>query len=148
MADVVKVSTLLDGPRHLVVNMIDTSDGTGESDVTKVDLDATSHTSTKAAGSAHIPQGKSTLASLSIMEVWYSIQGFEGVELKWDHTANSTSVVLPAGDGYIDYRDVGGLHDDGSGGTGDILLSTVSQGAGAANDTYTLKVVFKKKWSN
>lgn len=148
MVDTVKVSVLVDGPRHLAVNLINTSDGSGESSVTKVDLDATSHTSTKAAGMAHIAQGKSVLASLSIVEAWYSIQGFEGVRLAWDHTTDSTSLVLPAGDGYLDYKDVGGLHDDGTGGPGDIKLSTISAGAGAANDTYTIKLILKKKWGN
>lgn len=148
MADTVKVQVLLDGPRHLVVNLTNLSDGTGETNVNKVDLSATSHTATTAAGSAHIAQGKSVLDSLSIVEAWYSIQGFEGVKLTWDHTTDSTSIIMPAGDGYLDYRDTGGLHDDGSGGTGDILLSTISAGAGAANDTYNIKLFLKKKWGN
>ena len=131
MADTVDTDVMLDGPRHYVIRLRNVSDGTGESDVQKVDI------STLAG-----PDGVNAPSSLSVEYIEYTVQGFEAVRLEWDHTTDEIIAVL-SGEGYKDWRNVGGMHDSGSGGTGDILVSTV--GTAAANDTYDITIGFKKK---
>ena len=132
MADLVDTYTLLDGRRHLVRRFTNISDGTGESDVVKVDISTLTG-----------PDGANPPSTLSIEYIQYSIQGFEAVRLEWDATTDDIIAVL-AGDGYMDFREHGGFHDPFStGGTGDILLTTV--GTAAANDTYDITIKFKKK---
>lgn len=130
MADTVTTQVLNDGPRNYVIRLTNISDATGETNVVKVD--------------------KSTLVgvhgtepdSLALVSANCFIQGFEAVKLTWDHTADVTFCVL-AGDGFDTFHKTNPINDTGSGGTGDILLSTV--GVAAANDTYDITLHFKKK---
>jgi len=131
MADTVTTQIIRNGARNFSVRLTNISDGTGETTpVQKVD--------------------KSTLvgilgkepASLSLMQAEYSIQGFEAVKLSWDQTSDVTSMVMTNSD-YRDFRQQGGMHDTGTGGNGDILLTTI--GTPAANDTYDITLHFKKK---
>lgn len=132
MADTVNTYTLIDGPRHLIQRYTNTSDGTGETAVQKVDISALLG-----------PDGKNAPSSLSIEYIQYSIQGFEAVTLLWDATADDEIATLTS-DGYMDFRDAGGFHDpQTTGATGDIKFTTV--GTAAANDTYDITIKYKKK---
>lgn len=130
MADTVTSQVLRDGPRNYSVRLTNISDGTGETNVVKVDK------STLVTGSGDEP------SSLTLLRAEYSIQGFEAVKVSWDRTTDVTSLVM-AGDDYRDFSAYGGMHDTGSGGNGDILISTI--GTPAANDTYDVTLHFKKK---
>lgn len=145
MANTTKAQIMLDGPRHLIVRFTGTYVDTAISDVQWVDLDATSHTATVAAGMADGTERVTSLESVAIEELWYSIQGFDGIRLEWDHTTDSVIGILGTGEGYMDFRGYGGLQDDGSGGTGDVLASVV--GTPAIDDTYDITIKFRKKWT-
>lgn len=119
MADTVTSNVLHSSTRRHVVQLLNDSDGTGESAVVKVDV-------------------SSLLGdpdTVSIREVEYSIQGFSAVKLYFDATSDSPALYLGAGNGYKDFRLVGGLHDPkATGYTGDLVLTTEGAAAGASYD--------------
>jgi hypothetical protein len=118
---------------------------TAVTDQQLVDLSATTHIAAVAAGSADGLEGVTSLNSLTVEEMWWSVQGYEALRLEWDHTTDSIIAILGVGEGYLDFRSYGGLADDGSGGTGDIFITSVT--AGAANDTWDITIKFRKQWT-
>lgn len=68
-----------------------------------------------------------------IEKIEYDISGFNNVLLEGDHTSDTTIAVL-SGRGKIEEDIV----DDGSGGTGDVLLST---SGGVAGSSYDITIV-------
>lgn len=122
--------TLIDGSRLITLHM--TNSATTETDVVKLDASALTN-----------PAGGTGGQTFSLLEIWYDIQGFAYVELAWDATTDREIITMSGGSGYMDFRDVGGVHDPkGTGYTGDILITTPTA---AATETYTIKAVFKKK---
>lgn len=139
MADIVTTKALFIERNIVVAQFTNQSDGTGESDVTKV-----IRSSQIGPGLNHPSPGK-----IRIDEIQYSIQGFEGVRIYWKNTASGadeTAVIL-AGEGYKDFRSAGGLNptDAGSGTSpvGNIVFSTI--GTAAAGDTYDITIWFRYK---
>jgi len=115
MADTVDSVVLHNGTRKYVVRLYNSSDGTGESAVKKVDLSTLTG-----------PDGVNAPTKVAIEEVSYDIQGFASVTLLFDHTTDDEALIL-SGNGYMDLRPYGGLIDPSSaGGTGDVLLTTNS----------------------
>ena len=123
MADAVTSRVLNNGPRSYVVHLTGISDGTGESAVIKVDI------STLMLASGLAP------TKTAIAEVQWSIQGFSSVRILWDHTTDDTAMVLGQGQGYMEFATIGNLPDPASsGGTGDILLTSVGASTTATYD--------------
>lgn len=123
MADAVTSDVVFSGGRRYVIRLINISDGTGESLVTKVDISGLT-----------LSNGQACTCT-RIEEIQYSIQGMSSVRLYWDHTTDDVIDVLPVGNGFRDYVDQGGLSDpQSSGGTGDILLTTNGQVSGGTYD--------------
>ncbi len=129
MADTVDVITLYNNPQKLAVLLLSRSDGTGESNVVKVDK------STLTGLDGTEPTG------LVIEKIEYDVSGME-VLLSYDHTTDLRAIRLQSGFGCFDFTDVGGLYRTGSGDTGDLLLSTNGHSAG---DSYAIKLVLRKK---
>lgn len=130
MADAVDTVVIANNPNRYVARFTNRSDGTGESDVVKID--------------------KSTLIGLLDVEPsklnleWaqWSIQGFSSVQAEWDHTTDDEMIIMGAGNGYRDFTIQGPLVDPGStGGTGDVLFTTFGA---ALNATYDIVMSFKK----
>lgn len=122
MADAVSSQTLINSERNLVMKFTNTSDGTGESAVTKVDVSALGASEVK------------------ISKIHYSVAGMV-VRLLWDATADVTIVDLQ-GDGCLDASRFGGLiNNAGAGKTGDIQLTTVGHSSG---DSYSLILEMQK----
>ena len=123
MADVVTSRVIADGPRNYIVHLTNISDGTGESLVTKVNL------STLKTDDNQVP------TKTSVKEIQWSVQGFTSIRLYWDHNTDDTLAMLGVGNGYFEWGALGFLSDPASaGGTGDILLTTAGQVAGATYD--------------
>ena len=135
MADTVNTLVTFSSKNYYAIQLNNQSDGTGESAVTKVDM------STFAG-----PNGGAAPSRIVIEEITYDINGFEGVKLYGDTSAAGTDLVgvTLSGSGYRDYRPVGGLQLTNVDGTGDLLLSTISTGAGAAGDSYAIHL--KIRW--
>lgn len=118
MVDTVSSQTLIDGPRNVVVKLTNTSDGTGESAVLKVDVSGLSGAPSR----------------VRIDKIRYSVAGMVA-RLLWDATTDVTIVDLQ-GDGCLDCCGFGGLTNNaGTGVNGDILLTTVGASSG---DSYTI----------
>jgi hypothetical protein len=131
MADTVTSNVVFVGKRRRSVVLTGASDGTGEAGVVKVDR------------SALIGLTGSSPTKLIIEEVSWTIQGYTAITLAWEHTINDTALILGVGEGYMSFKDVGGLTDPGSaGGQGDIILTTAGHSAG---DTYTITLVVRLK---
>jgi len=126
MADTVSTNSISTGTKTVVRQFTNISDGTGETDVVKLDISGLTG-----------PDGTSAPSKIKILEVEWAIQGFNYIKLSYDRDTDVTACVLPAGAGYKNFSRVGGIPDTGSGGTGDLLLTT---NGGAANSTYDITV--------
>ena len=122
MTDTVDTITIFSGTRRIVKRLTNVSDSTGESAVVKFDKSAYTN-------------GNGVEPTKFIIEwVQWNIQGFSSVRLLWDHTTDDEALVL-SGNGYKDFREVGGLVDPASSGqTGDLLLTTAGAVSGATYD--------------
>ncbi len=113
--------------RKYVVHLTCISDGTGESNVVKVDRSAL----TNGAGAA--PD------KIKIASIRWNIQGFTYIKLSWDHTADDTAMLLSS-NGYDNFEAYGCLVDPNTsvdavtGAIGDLLLTSVGAASGATYD--------------
>lgn len=129
MADAVQINTLFNSPRRKIIQLINLSDGTGESAVVKADISADTG-----------PSGAAP-SKYSIQEAEFDIQGFTSVAINFDATTDDEGLLL-TGNGYKDFTGFGGLHDPQStGATGDIVLTTTGAASGAS---YDIILVLKK----
>ncbi|OYW72988.1 MAG: hypothetical protein B7Z37_23280 [Verrucomicrobia bacterium 12-59-8] len=133
MADAVASQILMDGPRHAVMKFTNTSDGTGEAAVQKVDASALE------VG----PDGR-PCASVVIDKVQYMTKGMS-VRVLWDATTDVLAFETPIeGDGKQCFAGIGGLQNDsGAGKTGDVNFTTVGHTAG---DMYTIVLHMRKRY--
>ena len=131
MADAVTSQTIGDEPgaKRILVKLTNISDGSGESAVTKVDVSSLANNTTGDACSR-----------VNIEEIYYDIFGMR-VDLLWNASSNVVCKVLGAigalsSQGYMDFRDFGGITNNaGSGINGDLLLTTTGHTSG---DHYTI----------
>lgn len=130
MADAVNVQVVRQNGRRYVVHLTSVSDGTGESNVVKVDI-----------STLKLVDGVTVPTYTAIEYIEYSVSaGY--VLLEWDHTTDDEIAVL-SGQGSMDWTPYGGLVDPRStGGTGDILLSTSGFASG---DTYDITIQLRLK---
>lgn len=126
---------LIDGQgfRRVCVQLLNTSDGTGESEVIKLDI-----------SELQMPDGRVPTRT-AIEKIEFNTYGM-GVDLYWDRSPLKLIAHIPQDNsGCFDYCHFGGLVDPSDGiddGTGDILLSTV----GAANaDSYDIQITARLK---
>lgn len=112
MADTVTTVQVYAGPKRKVTQLTNRSDGTGETNVVKIDI------------SAFTNSNGAVATYMAIDYIEFSVWGFNYVTLAFDHTTDDVMAVL-SGNGYLDYAYIGGFIDPRStGGTGDLLLST------------------------
>lgn len=129
MADTVSTNTLFNGARKLVVQLNCVSDGTGESAVVKVDK------------STLTGLNRSEPSKLVVESIDWMVDGMT-VELFFDRTSDVKIATL-VGTGYTDYKcPAGGLQDTGTGGTGDIILTSTGATSG---DSYKILLTLRKK---
>src|SRR5262245_20540249 len=122
MADTVDVKAIFAGKRIKAYHLIGISDGTGESDVIKVDISTLTD-----------PNGN-VCTYTAVDRIEYAVNGFNYVLLEWDHTTDDEIAVL-SGQGTIDHSMLGGNVDPRTaGGTGDIVLTSNGAAAGATYD--------------
>tara|TARA_R110000737_G_scaffold55515_1_gene78717 strand:- start:22 stop:429 length:408 start_codon:yes stop_codon:yes gene_type:complete len=135
MADAITSTTVQDGPRKAVIYCTNTSDGTGEAAVVKVDISAL----------ASLQDG-TACTGVRIQKVAFSTVGMS-VKLLWDASVDVIAVDLPADySDTLDYSDISGLPNVAAAGgkTGDIKLTTVGHSSG---DTYSIVLHCLKDYS-
>jgi len=130
MADIVSSQVITDtsGIKY-VIKLTNYSDGTGETDVTKI----------TAANTTFMTEN----GARKIAKVWFSINTANTksvVEIKWAGATNATALLL-SGQGFFDFRDSGNeISNNATTPTGNVLLSTRNFAAG---DNYTLVIEFR-----
>lgn len=121
MADTV-TSKVRETADRYTVHLTCVSDGTGETNVLKVDK------------SAILDASGEEPPLLRIASVRWAIQGFTRIKLSTDHNTDDTTLVLN-GNGYANWEHLGGLFDANSaGGTGDLLLTSTGTTSGSSYD--------------
>lgn len=132
MADAVTSTTLSDSDRSAVIQLTNTSDGTGESAVTKVDVSALATRSTDGA----------SCTGVRLAKIVYSTFGMS-VKLLWDATTDT--ICWDLNSDYTtdeDFTEFGGIRNtSGSGKTGDIKLTTTGHTSG---DSYVIVLTLYK----
>lgn len=128
MVDTVETKTIFNSPKKMVVHLTSRSDGTGESNVVKVDK------------SALTGLDGTEPSKLVVEKIKYDVSSMR-VLLTWDQTSDETIAVLQ-GDGELCWKKSGGLIGTETGGTGDILLTTANQASG---DGYDITLYLRKK---
>ena len=133
MADAVKTTTVIDGPKSAIIYCSNTSDGTGEAAVTKVDVSGLSQS-----------PNLDTCTGVRLERVVFSNVGM-GVKILWDATTDVIALELPADySDTIDFSDIGGLPNyAGTGKTGDIQFTTIGHTSG---DTYSVVLYCLKEY--
>jgi len=122
MADAVTTNVVFQGSTRYAARFTNISDGTGETNVIKVDISTLT-----------LPNGQ-PCTSTAIEEIKWDVQGFEAVKISWDHNTDDTAEVC-SGQGTVSYQHLGYLFDPAStGGTGDVLFSTIGPTSGATYD--------------
>ena len=135
MADAVTATTVIDGPKSAVIYCTNTSDGTGESAVTKVDVSAL----------ASLQDG-TACTGVRIQKIVFTNVGM-GVKILWDASTDVIAAQLPADySDTLDYSDLSGLPNVAASGgnTGDIQFTTVGHSSG---DTYSIVLHCLKQYS-
>jgi hypothetical protein len=128
MADAVGTKVLFDGPKKLVIQLTNLSDGTGESGVLKVDK------------STYTGLDGTEPSKFVVEKIQFDVTSMR-VALSFDRTTDVVFAVLQ-GNGCLDYRKSGGFVDSTTGDTGDILLTTTGAAAG---DGYDIILHLRKK---
>lgn len=132
MADTVTSNVIYQDAKQYVVHLTSLSDGTGETNVVKVDK------------STLTAVGGAEPTALDIERVDYTITGFTSVKITWDHATDSPGLLL-TGSGSKDFtgceggmrilRDAvrtSGLQDPKTAdSTGDLLLTSSATSGGA-----------------
>ena len=135
MADAVTSTTIIDDDRKAVIQLTNTSDGTGESAVTKVDVSALAVRSTDGA----------TCTGCKLSKICYSTFGMS-VKLLWN--ASTNTICWDLNSDYsedLDFSAFGGLQNTAaaSGKTGDIKLTTTGHASG---DSYVMVLTVVKEY--
>ena len=135
MADTVTSNVIYQDDKQYVVHLTGLSDGTGETNVVKVDK------------STLTAVGGAEPTALDIERVDYTITGFTSVKISWDHVADSPGLLL-TGSNSLDFTGLGnrygnhgilrdavrtsGLKDPKTAdSTGDVLLTSSATSGGA-----------------
>ena len=130
MADTVTSQTITDTSGvKFVVKLTNFSDGSGETDVIKVDASNTTFMTED--------------GNRKIAKIWFSVNTANtksAVELKWAGATNATALFL-SGQGFFDLRTAGDeIPNNATTPTGDLLLSTKNFANG---DNYSLVIEFR-----
>jgi hypothetical protein len=135
MADAVGSQTLFDGERKAIMKFTNTSDGTGETNVVKVNPASLSPSN---AGGA--------CDRVTITKITGLTHGME-VQLKWKASTPVVIETIPQNNAYQqDFEKIGGLTNNaGTGVDGAITFTTLDASAG---DTYTVVLEMVKHYVN
>ena len=131
MADAVTSQTLFDGNRLAVMKFTNNSDGTGETNVVKVNVSTLSTF-----------QGKAC-STVDIFKIYAMTHGME-VVLRWAATTPVNAVTIPQNIMQTwDMTEFGGIQNNAgaTGYTGNITFTTLDHSAG---DAYSIILVMKK----
>jgi len=126
MVDTVTSQVLMDGPKYYKAKFTNSSDGTGETAVQKIDFSELFGSPVRA----------------SIQEIEYSTYGM-GVNILWDATTDVLIHAIPQ-DAQGSIKNIPAVWpDDVAGNTSDVLFTTL---AAASGDSYSITITLRKKY--
>jgi len=135
MADAVTTTTIQDGDRLAVIQLTNTSDGTGESAVTKIDVSALQPNSSGGQACTGVKLGKIVYSTfgMSVKLLWVATTDTICWDLNADYTTDE------------DFTGFGGIQNTAAAGgkTGDIALTTTGHSAG---DSYVIVLTLIKDY--
>lgn len=131
MPDTVTSQLIFDGENKAVMKFTNLSDGTGETDVLKVNA------STLARNAAN-----QLCTGLKLVRIHAAINGMS-VQLTWDAAVDVPAVILAPGMYTFDHSDLALPNNAGAGRTGNILLSTIGAAIGR---TYSIVLEMQKTY--
>jgi hypothetical protein len=136
MADAVTSTTIQDGNRIAVIQLTNTSDGTGESAVTKVDVSALAANTANGQACTGVKLGRIVYSTfgMSVKLLWHATTNTICWDLNSDYTTDE------------DFTDFGGIQNTAaaSGKTGDIKLTTTGASSG---DSYVIVLTLIKDYN-
>ncbi|MDB4724208.1 hypothetical protein OAF71_00290 [bacterium] len=136
MADAVTSTTIQDGNRIAVIQLTNTSDGTGESAVTKVDVSGLASNTANGQACTGVKLGRIVYSTfgMSVKLLWHATTNTICWDLNSDYTTDE------------DFTDFGGIQNTAaaSGKTGDIKLTTTGASSG---DSYVIVLTLIKDYS-
>ena len=133
MADAVTATSVIDGPRSAVIYCTNTSDGTGESAVTKIDVSALSND----------PMSGKACSSVVIEKIYYQTIGM-GVKIFFNASTDVLAWQLAADwSDTLDFSEFGIPDTEATGTTGDIQFTTVGHSSG---DVYVIVMQVRKRY--
>ena len=135
MADAVTTTTIQDGDRIAVIQLTNTSDGTGESAVTKVDVSALAANTANGQACTGVKLGRIVYSTfgMSVKLLWHATTNTICWDLNSDYTTDE------------DFTGFGGIQNtSGTGKTGDINLTTTGHASG---DSYVIVLTLIKDYS-
>ena len=135
MADAVTSQTILDGERLFIAKFTNFSDGTGETNVIKIDVSTLNPNSFGLACNG-----------VKLNKIYGTTHGME-VQILWDATTDVFAWQIPQNSNYLmDFSSFGGIPNNaGAGKTGDVLFTTRDQTAG---DMYTIVLECLKTYAS
>ncbi len=132
MADTTTSTKIYEDDNIVRYHVTSASDGTGETDKIIADKSAL-----LSAGRVAEP------ASLSLLDVRCSMQGYTRLTLEWKHTSDVVAAIVSSATYMEDFgslSDGRGKSDSGSGSTGDFVVTTTGHASGSSFDmTVTLR---------
>lgn len=134
MADAVTTQVILDGERDFIAKYTNISDGTGETDVIKINV------------STLAPNGFGRACTgVKINRIWASTHGLE-VRMLWDATTDVFAWMIPQNSLYdMDFKMFGGIPNNANAGvSGNLLFTTVDATLG---DMYTIVLECTKTYA-
>jgi hypothetical protein len=149
MADAVTSTTIQDGDRIAVIQFTNTSDGTGESAVTKVDVSALATNSANGKACTGVKLGKIVYSTfgMSVKLLWDATTDTICWDLNADYTTDEDFTGFLNADYTTDedFTGFGGIQNtSGDGKTGDIKLTTTGHSSG---DSYVIVLTLIKEYS-
>lgn len=82
-------------------------------------------------------------SKMVVDKIEYDCSGFSNIKLLWERDLDVVIARFPgSSDGVLDYTKEGGRADDGTGETGDLMLTTLG---GDTNDSYSIRIEFRLK---
>ena len=136
MADAVTSTTIQDGNRIAVIQLTNTSDGIGESAVTKVDVRSLAANTANGQACTGVKLGRIVYSTfgMSVKLLWHATTNTICWDLNSDYTTDE------------DFTDFGGIQNTAaaSGKTGDIKLTTTGASSG---DSYVIVLTLIKDYN-
>jgi hypothetical protein len=136
MADAVTTTTIQDGDRIAVIQLTNTSDGTGESAVTKIDVSGLATNSSTGKTCTGVKLGKIVYSTfgMSVKLLWVATTNTICWDLNSDYTTDE------------DFTSFGGIQNTAASGgkTGDIALTTTGH---SSADSYVIVLTLIKEYA-